>query len=132
LDTNGYLIVPTIILLAVSLTTMTFSILATRPTIPHGTFNQGDLDKKSVNLLFFGNFYRMQLDQYAAGMKLVMEDKDFLYGTLIKDVYSQGAVLGRKYFLLRWAYNIFMFGLIVSVVAFIITSVIHSTSGGGN
>lgn len=132
LDTNGYLIVPTIILLAVSLTTMTFSILATRPTIPHGTFNQGDLDNKSVNLLFFGNFYRMGLDQYAAGMKLVMEDKDFLYGTLIKDVYSQGAVLGRKYFLLRWAYNIFMFGLIVSVVAFIITSVIHSTSGGGN
>jgi len=127
LDTNGFLIVPTVILLTVSLTTMTFSILATRPTIPHGTFSQEDLDNKSVNLLFFGNFYRMNLEQYAAGMKLVMDDKEFLYGTLIKDVYSQGAVLGRKYFLLRWAYNIFMFGLIVSVVAFIITSVLHST-----
>ncbi|OKS85634.1 Pycsar system effector family protein [Mucilaginibacter polytrichastri] len=132
LDTNGYLIIPTIILLAVSLTTMTLSILATRPTIPHGTFNQEDLDKKRVNLLFFGNFYRMPMDQYANGMKLVMEDKDFLYDTLIRDVYSQGAVLGRKYLLLRWAYNVFMFGLIVSVVAFIITSVIHSSSGAAN
>jgi hypothetical protein len=27
----------------------------------------------------------------------MMEDKDFLYGSLIKDVYAQGVVLGKKY-----------------------------------
>jgi len=132
LDENGYLIMPTFVLLAVSLTSMTFSILATRPTIPHGTFEQKDLDDKTVNLLFFGNFYRMPMEQYKHGMQLVMDDKEFLYGSLIKDVYSQGAVLGRKYFLLRWAYNVFMFGLIVAVIAFIITSVIHTNSTSAN
>lgn len=132
LDENGYLIIPTFVLLSVSLTSMIFSILATRPTIPHGTFDQSDIDEKRVNLLFFGNFYRMPLDQYANGMKMVMDDKVFLYGSLIKDVYSQGAVLGRKYFLLRWAYNVFMFGLIVAVIAFIITSVIHTNSNSAN
>ncbi len=132
LDENGYLIMPTFVLLAVSLTSMTFSILATRPTIPHGTFEQKDLDDKTVNLLFFGNFYRMPIEQYKHGMQLVMDDKEFLYGSLIKDVYSQGAVLGRKYFLLRWAYNVFMFGLIVAVIAFIITSVIHTNSNSAN
>jgi predicted metal-dependent HD superfamily phosphohydrolase len=132
LDENGYLIMPTFVLLAVSLTSMTFSILATRPTIPHGTFEQRDLDDKTVNLLFFGNFYRMPIEQYKHGMEMVMDDKEFLYGSLIKDVYSQGAVLGRKYFLLRWAYNVFMFGLIVAVIAFIITSVIHTNSTSAN
>jgi predicted metal-dependent HD superfamily phosphohydrolase len=117
-----YLAIPTFIFLSVSLLAMTFSILATRPSIPHGTFVREDVDNKKVNLLFFGNFYRMPLEDYTYGMVKMMEDKDFLYGSLIKDVYAQGVVLGKKYQLLRIAYNIFMFGLIVSVLAFIIAS----------
>ncbi|GAA4799568.1 hypothetical protein GCM10023231_30440 [Olivibacter ginsenosidimutans] len=118
LDSNEHLIVPTLILLAVSLSTMTIAILATRPNIPKGYFTGEDLSEKKVNLLFFGNFYKMDLKAYNQGMRAVMEDRDFLYGTLIMDVYSQGVVLGRKYRLLRWAYNIFMFGLIAAVLAF--------------
>jgi predicted metal-dependent HD superfamily phosphohydrolase len=117
-----YLIIPTFILLSVSLLAMTFSILATRPSIPEGVFTRKDVDESKVNLLFFGNFYKMGLDDYSYGMVKMMEDKDFLYGSLIRDVYAQGVVLGKKYRLLRIAYNIFMFGLIVSVLAFIIAS----------
>ena len=54
-----------------------------------------------------------------------MEDRDFLYGTLTKDVYSQGVVLGRKYRLLRLAYNIFMFGMIAAVLTFIVFTMIY-------
>ncbi len=125
LEDHIYLEIPTVILLMVSLVTMVYSILATRPTIPRGTFTQKDIDEKKVNLLFFGNFYKMSLDDYSAGMWKTMEDKSFLYGSLIRDVYSQGIVLGRKYQLLRVAYNIFMFGLVISVAAFILASVIH-------
>jgi len=128
IDENGFLAIPSFILLTVSLLSMIFSILATRPSIPSGTFSHDDVDNKKVNLLFFGNFYRMPLDEYTHGMIQVMNDIDFLYGTLIKDVYSQGVVLGRKYRLLRAAYNIFMFGLIIAVAAFIISSVIHSNN----
>ena len=126
LDENSFLTIPTFILLTISLLSMTFSILATRPSIPKGIFTPEDIDQKKVNLLFFGNFYKMHLEEYTAGMLKVMADKDFLYGTLIRDVYSQGVVLGRKYRLLRSAYNIFMFGLIISVLAFIIASVINN------
>jgi predicted metal-dependent HD superfamily phosphohydrolase len=122
LSEYSYLIVPTIILLTVSLLAMTFSILSTRPSIPPGTFTKADVDDKTVNLLFFGNFYKMPLEDYKYGMAKVMEDKDFLYGSLIKDVYTQGVVLGKKYRLLRIAYNIFMFGLIIAVLAFVIAS----------
>ncbi|MFW0717914.1 Pycsar system effector family protein [Pedobacter sp. N23S346] len=120
LEDHGNLIIPTFILLIVSLTCVVVSILSTRPSIPKGEFTQEDMDNKKVNLLFFGNFYKMSLPSYTEGMIQVMNDKDFLYGTLITDVYSQGVVLGRKYKLIRLAYNIFMFGLIAAVFAFVI------------
>jgi len=122
LENNEYLMLPSFTLLAVSLATMIFAILATRPTIPNGVFTPDDIAEKKVNLLFFGNFYRMDLDKYRDAMLKVMDDHDFLYDNLIRDVYAQGVVLGRKYHLLRIAYNIFMFGLIVAVVAFIIAT----------
>jgi len=125
LNDNEHLAIPTFVLLAVSLSTIVVAILATRPKIPKGTFTQEDVDNKDVNLLFFGNFYKMGLREYADGMRKVMEDRDFLYGTLTKDVYSQGVVLGRKYRLLRLAYNIFMFGMIAAVLTFVVFTMIY-------
>jgi predicted metal-dependent HD superfamily phosphohydrolase len=122
LDENSYLMIPTFMLLAASLITIIFSILATRPTIPNGIFSKKDIDEKKVNLLFFGNFYRMKLPDYKEGMEKMMADKDYLYGSLIMDGFAQGKVLGKKYQLLRISYNVFMFGLILSVIAFIIAS----------
>lgn len=124
LEDNPHLIIPTMILLIVCVVTMVFSILATRPSIPEGIFTPDDIKARRVNLLFFGNFYRMSLDDYQTGMLKMMEDRDFLYGSLIKDVYAQGVVLGRKYRLLRIAYNVFMFGIVAAVLAFIIASAI--------
>lgn len=121
LDKNTHLIIPTIILMTVIVVVMVLAILATIPKIPRGYFTQEEVDSKSVNLLFFGNFYKMPLETYKESMFKVMDDNDFLYGMLTKDVYSQGVVLGRKYRLLRYAYGTFMFGLIISVIAFVIS-----------
>ena len=123
LEDNPQLIIPTMLLLAVCVITMVFSILATRPNLPPGTFTQQDLDTRKVNLLFFGNFYKMSFEEYNSGMKQMMNDRDFLYGSLTKDVYSQGIVLGRKYRLLRKGYSVFMYGIIASVIAFFVASV---------
>lgn len=120
LEDNPQLIIPTMILLIVCVVTMVFSILSTRPTVPPGRFTLQDIEDKTTNLLFFGNFYRMGLPEYNAGIQKMMEDREYLYGSLIKDIYSQGVVLGRKYRLLRIAYNVFMYGIVASVVAFLI------------
>ncbi|SMC86079.1 Pycsar system effector family protein [Pedobacter africanus] len=122
LEDNPHLIIPTLLLLIICVVTMVFSILATRPSIPEGVFTPDDISQKKVNLLFFGNFYRMSLSDYQDGMIKMMDDRDFLYGSLIKDVYSQGVVLGRKYRLLRIAYSVFMFGIVAAVLAFIAAS----------
>jgi hypothetical protein len=125
LDENSYLMIPTFLLLASSLITIIFSILATRPTIPNGVFTKKDIEEKKVNLLFFGNYYRMPLQEYKEGMGKMMNDKEFLYGSLIMDGYAQGIVLGKKYRLLRISYSVFMFGLILSVIAFILASAFY-------
>jgi predicted metal-dependent HD superfamily phosphohydrolase len=122
IEDHTNLAIPATLLLFVNLVTIIFSILATRPHIPPGTFTKADLDDKKVNLLFFGNFYRMSLEEYAGGMLVMMDDKDFLYGSLIRDVYYQGIALGKKYMWLRWSYNVFMYGLIASVLAFLVAA----------
>jgi hypothetical protein len=120
LEDNAYLTVPTILLLLVCVITMVFSILATRPSLPDGLFTRQDIKEKKVNLLFFGNFYRMKYEDYKEGMQEVMNDREFLYGSLTQDLYSQGIVLWRKYRLLRIAYNVFMYGIVASVFAYLI------------
>lgn len=122
-----HLTFPLFLLVTVNVITIVFSVLATRPTLPKGTFTKDDVTEKKVNLLFFGNFYKMNMEDYTYGMKQMMKDKDFLYGSLIKDGYSQGVILGKKYNLLRISYNVFMFGLIASVLAFVISSLFFKT-----
>ncbi|HYK47680.1 MAG TPA: Pycsar system effector family protein [Parafilimonas sp.] len=122
LDEAPNLTIPTIIFLAVAVTTIVISILATRPKISGGTFSEQDVIDKKTNLLFFGNFYKAPYEQYDTAMRKMMKDPDYLYGSLVKDIYFLAVVLGRKYRLIRIAYYIFMVGIIVSVVAFAIAS----------
>jgi len=116
-------IVPCLILLFVALITIIYSVLATRPNVTSGTFSEEDVEKKKVNLLFFGNFHKMQVEDYSKALKGLMVDYDDLYDSLIKDQYYLGMVLGKKYNLLRRSYTIFMFGLIISVVSFIFAAI---------
>lgn len=120
LDSNPQLIIPTFMLLTVSLICIIYAVLVTRPKITSGKFTKDDIHNKRTNLLFFGNFYNMDLKDFEWGMNEMMNDKEFLYGSMIKDFYFLGQVLGRKYKFLRICYTIFMFGLIASVIAYII------------
>ena len=123
LEENSDLIIPTILLVVVCLATIVFAILATRPTVTSGRFTREDIKNKQTNLLFFGNFHGMNIEDYEWSMKEMMKDADYLYGSMIKDIYYLGRVLGRKYRRLRIAYNIFMFGFVISVISFVVAFV---------
>lgn len=118
---NTYLITPTLIFLGFTVTCIILSVIATRPNVTKGKFTKEDLDNKKVNILFFGNFHQMNIDEFDSAMQEVMEDKRYLYGSLTKDLYYLGLVLNRKYNLLRVTYTVFMVGIIVSVLAFAIS-----------
>jgi hypothetical protein len=116
-------LIPTLILLAVNITTIIFAVLATRPNLTKGYFTREDILAKKVNLLFFGNFHKVGLDDFDWGMKEMMKDRDYLYSSMIRDIYFLGKVLGRKYWLLRMSYSVFMYGLIAAVLAFAIAEI---------
>ncbi|MBL7742948.1 MAG: HD domain-containing protein [Chitinophagaceae bacterium] len=121
-------IIPTIILASVCLGAIIFAILATRPNITRGTFSKDDVQQKKVNLLFFGNFHKMDLPDYDWAMKEMMNDREYLYGSMIKDIYFLGKVLAKKYERLRTSYTVFMYGLITAIIAFIIAAIIGMPS----
>ncbi len=116
--TNYYLIWPTAIFAFCTVASIVLSILATRPNITQGKFTKEDVANKKVNLLFFGNFHKMKLNEFEWAMSEMMQDRDYLYSSLTKDLYFLGLVLNRKYSLLRLTYSVFMIGIIVSVIAF--------------
>ncbi len=120
LATDTYLQIPVTILVLVCVVSMVFAILATRPNITSGKFTKEDIAAKRTNLLFFGNFHKMGLPDYDWAMTELLADKNYLYSSMIKDTYFLGIVLAKKYKYLRIAYNIFMFGLIAAMIAFII------------
>ncbi len=125
LDTNPNLIIPTAMLTLSSLVTLVYAILVTRPKVTSGVFTEEDIREKKVNLLFFGNFHKVTLKDFTWGMKEMMKDKDFLYDNMIMDFYYLGKVLGQKYQRLRICYTIFMYGLIISVLAFAIAFILY-------
>lgn len=118
LQIDTYLTVPTVIFLVFTLATIIIAILATRPKVTEGTFSDQDIIDKKTNLLFFGNFHKTSLEAYEKAMQTMMVEPDYLYGSLVKDIFQLGVVLARKYRLIRLAYNVFMIGIIISVFAF--------------
>ncbi|TVZ50985.1 Pycsar system effector family protein [Dokdonia sp. Hel_I_53] len=117
---NAHLIYPTAIFVMFAVLSMVLSILATRPNVTRGEFDKEDVRKKKVNLLFFGNFHKMKLEDYEWAIGEMLQDKDYIYSALTKDLYFLGVVLDRKYKLLRITYNVFMVGIIISVLTFAI------------
>ncbi len=127
---NPALILPTSFLLLVCLAALVLAILATRPKVTQGRFTREDIQQKRANLLFFGNFFRMEIDDFHWGMMEMIKDSDFLYSSMTRDIYYLGVVLAKKYLYLRWCYAIFMYGLIASVVIFAVTFATGSGTAG--
>lgn len=112
------LFVPIIMFVSTSLLAIVFAVLATRPNFVKGIVTQDDLDNKKSNLFFFGNFTSLTAQDFEDSMLTILKDDDYLYRSLLGDFYGQGIVLRRKYRLLKYSYNIFLIGLVLSTIVF--------------
>lgn len=122
---HPHLIFPASFMLVVCLVAIVFATLSTKPKVTKGRFTKKDIERKTSNLLFFGNFHSMELEEFEWGLREMMKDKDFLYGSLIKDLHSLGQVLDKKYKYLRLCYLVFMYGMIIAVGLFSIAIAMH-------
>lgn len=115
---NSHLVIPTFLLILSSVLTIIFAILSTKPNVTNTTFTNEDVKARKVNLLFFGNFHKMTLENYQEAMQDMIKDREYIHNSLVKDLYFLGSVLDRKYKLLSITYKIFMAGIIISVLSF--------------
>ena len=129
IDTNPWLLLPTTLLLLGCVSSLVFAILAARPRVQSNEVTLQDVKNKAANLLFFGNFAHLTRDEFLAGMEEIIIDGGAVYRNMMMDIYGLGLVLQKKYKLLRVAYTMFMIGLVVGVIAFIITFYIAAESG---
>jgi hypothetical protein len=119
LDNNPYLTFPALSLLVSSIVTIIISIISTIPRTTHGLLTKEDVINRKGNLVFFGNFHNMDLEDFEWGIEEFIHDKDFLYKTLTRDLYFLGKVLKKKYAYLRIGYLTFVVGLIFSSFVFV-------------
>lgn len=120
---NPIVIIPGALLLATALGSVVTAILSAQPEITSFRLNNKvkPTANRRVNLLFFGNFVKLPLEEFQEGMRDLMRQKDALYMNMATDIYYLGDVLSKKYRLLKISYTVFMIGIILVVFSFVIS-----------
>lgn len=129
LSGTSYLIVPATIFLLTSVATMIIATISTRPVKTDGTTDLSKLMSGKTNLFFFGNFYKMDRREYQEAIKSIVSEREHLDASFINDLYFLGLALGDKFKYLRLCYNVFVIGVILSVIAFVIAFIRSSITG---
>lgn len=110
------IVIPMVILSTASLFSIIFAVLSITPSKTQGNFTPSDVKNKKSNLLYYGNFRKMKFEDYERGMLDKLNDSDFLYSSMIKDLYYLGKTLEHKYNFIRLSLTIFLIGLVSAFV----------------
>lgn len=119
-ETNPQIVLPVILFLVTGLTSLIFAVLCARPKVTALNETLTDKVQRRKNIVFFGNFVNMDLEEYEEAMDAMFRDGELLYGNLTRDLYFLGKVLDKKYRYLTVSYNIFMIGFAATVITFLI------------
>jgi len=66
----------------------------------------------------FDDFFKMPEEEYEWAVNEMMQDKNFLYSNITRDIYYLGVDLGKRYHNIQISYNIFLIGLTISLFLF--------------
>ncbi len=77
LDQLPDLIIPTFIMLFTCVATIITSVLATRPKVTRHETTMDDIKNRKANLLYFGSFVNLDLEQYEWGIQEMLQDKPY-------------------------------------------------------
>jgi len=125
IEKEYFILWPTVVLLTVCLATILLSILASKP---RRNSLMEDRTSKTFQRFFFGSFDmidptlpNVQWDEYFQGMsELFCQSRDSVYLEIYKESFNVRKVLFKKFNYLSWAYWVFIFGLLISVISFVL------------
>lgn len=108
--------IPAYIFIISNLLSIGFAIIAITPNRTQGNFTEEEVRSKKGNLLYFGNFHNMHYRDFEWAFLQMLQDKDYLYSSMIRDIYYQGQVLHRKSSYIRVSLFSFLAGLVLSLL----------------
>jgi hypothetical protein len=114
------LIIPVIFIVLSCLTSAVFAIRAAMPNVRKAPKSPSNENHGRSSLLFFGNIASKSMEQYMTEMENLIVSKKRIHENMIVDIYNQAKILSRKYKLLNVSYQVFMYGIIVGVLAYIL------------
>ena len=109
------LFIPLGLLILTCLATISIAVFVLRPGKLGGQKIQIN-EKSQISPFFFGNFERMSKGDYIEYSNSVLEDEGKVRAFLANDFYHIGARLSEKMRWIRLAFNIFILGLIFSIL----------------
>ncbi|MBL3655465.1 Pycsar system effector family protein [Fulvivirga sediminis] len=112
--------IPILILLVGALVSVVFAVLSARPKVTEKDVDLEKVKTDKISLLYFGNFLGVPKEEFVQYLNNLKKDQKRLYDSMSVDIYHLGIVLKEKYRLLSISYNIFVAGLSLTVVAFIV------------
>lgn len=116
---DNYLVFPLLLLVFTSLITIYLSALVLKP---------GDFDKykkkfkngEFISPFFFGNYHKMDSKEYEQYFQDALSKERLVRRHITQDLHYLGSRLGKKMSLIRNAFNIFLTGLMISIITSII------------
>ncbi len=114
---SSAVLVPIVVIVLSCLVSVIFAIQAARPKLIKARKVGGEMQRSS--LLFFGVIAGYTQQEYLDEIKKLLESGTDLYAHMTIDLHNQGHILMRKYNLLAYAYQVFMYGFIFSVMVFL-------------
>jgi len=119
-ETNPMVLMAVIIFFITGLASLVYAVLSARPKVTTINKNVKDVQELKKNLVFFGNYVHLNLEEYEEAVDAMFRDGELIYGNMTRDIYFLGKVLDKKYRYLTNSYNIFMVGFVATAITFIV------------
>src|SRR5207248_1237539 len=118
LDSERYLIVPTLFLLTVNLVAIFVSIYSMRSA--RSSLAHEEAQRHEANLLVFTNLEPVSLQEYLDRMNRLALDVPGLQKSMLEHLYFVRKLLVERQRALRITYDVFIYGLALSVLVFVV------------
>jgi hypothetical protein len=113
---QGGLSLPLGVLAVSTLVAAVFAVLAVMPRS-----NIKTIKGLEMNPLFFGHFSLLSKQEYIHTMEKIFSSDQNVYEAMLMDIYQMGKVLHeRKYRYLRYSYQVFFIGLVLTAIVAVI------------
>ena len=121
LGSLSWMFAPALVLIAGCMISLAFAVIGSRPRLNRTQVTVEQIQSNEVNVLFFGQFMSMPLSDFQESIHTLMDDPRLLYDSLIRQLYSMGQSLLRKYQFVQIAYTVFLASTGLATALFVVT-----------